>query len=166
MVSGETDKGTEVMLGVRKKFNKALYDAYDQPAKTELVRYLKQQGHEIVDTQENYYFDVVTRKNGNIYYSEAEIKLSWRGDWPTDWKEIRIPERKKRLLDKSEKGFLNFYVFRKDLKQCWRIKDTLMTDDRVKKAFGKRIVSGEMFFHVPYEEAELICLSGGSGGSL
>ena len=142
---------------LRKKFEKDLYDAYDKPAKQKLVELLKEQGHKILSTKEDYYFDVVSEKNGNTYYSEAEVKVSWKGDWPETWSDIRIPERKRRLLDKlNEKGLLNFYVFRKDLNQCFRIKDLSMKEDRIKKAFGRNIVSGEKFFHIPYTEAELI----------
>ena len=80
------------------------------------------------------------------------------GDWPTHWAEIRIPERKGRLIEKyeGENGVLNFYVFRKDLKQVWRIKDTSLTKDRLREAYGRNIVKGEKFYHIPYTEAELI----------
>ena len=42
--------------------------------------------------------------------------------------------------------------------KAWRIKDTLMTDDTLKVAVGRGIPKGETFFHIPYQEAELITL--------
>lgn len=143
---------------IRKKFNKALYEAYDEPAKQTLVSLLKKKGHTIVNTEEDYYVDVVSQKDGYTYFNEAEVKVSWDGDWPTNWKEIRVPERKQRLLDKYDgvNGVLNFYVFRKDLKKVWRIKDTLLTRDSLAEARGRNIRKGEQFFHVPYTEATLI----------
>ena len=74
------------------------------------------------------------------------------------WSEIRIPERKQRLLDKhgSENGVLNFYVFRKDMKKAWRIKDTLLTKESLGTAKGRYIRKGEPFFHIPYTSAELV----------
>ena len=145
-------------MGTRKQFSRALYDAYDAPAKTTLVQYLQSVGHEITDTEENYFVDVVSTKKDYTYFNEAEVKVAWSGDWPTHWEEIRIPERKGRLLEKyeGEKGVLNFYVFRKDLKQVWRIKDTSLTKDRLREAYGRNIVKGEKFYHIPYTEAELI----------
>jgi hypothetical protein len=121
----------------RKQFSRALYEAYDGPAKTALVQYLQNAGHEI---------------------ESAEVKLAWDGDWPTHWKDIRILERKSRLIEKyeGENGVLNFYIFRKDLKQAWRIKDTSLTKDRLGEAKGRNILKGELFYHVPYTEAELI----------
>ena len=143
---------------VRKKFSRALYEAYDSQAKDALTAYLTKKGHVLVNTEENYQVDVVSQKHGYTYFNEAEVKVAWEGDWPVTWREIRIPERKQRLLDKyqSENGVLNFYVFNKDLTKAWRIKDTLMTDDTIKEAKGRNIWRGETFFHIPYTKAELV----------
>lgn len=146
------------MAQVRKQFSKALYEAYDGPARTALVVYLESKGHTIVNNEENFSVDVVSQKDGHTYFNEAEVKTGWKSDWPVDWKEIRIPERKQRLLDKQVDGFLNFYVFRSDLKQAWRIKDTLLTQDSLREAKGRYIKKGELFFHVPFTKAELMNL--------
>jgi len=146
------------MMAVRKQFSTALYNAYDAPAKETLVTYLKSVGHEIIDTKENYTVDVVSTKEDYTYLNEAEVKIAWSGDWPTHWEDIRIPERKTRLLERYEgdNGVLNFYIFRKDLKQAWRIKDTSLTKDRLREAHGRNIIKGEQFYHIPYTEATLI----------
>lgn len=148
------------MKPTRKPFNRALYEAYDEKAKDALVSYLSKKDHEIVNTEENYFVDVVSQKGGFTYFNEAEVKVAWEGDWPEHWSEIRIPERKQRLLDKYEgvNGVLNFYVFRKDLKKAWRIKDTLLTKDSLKEAKGRYIRKGELFFHIPFTEAELVSI--------
>lgn len=146
------------MVAVRKNFSRALYEAYDGPARTALVLFLESKGHTIVNNEENYSVDVVSQYKGNTYFNEAEVKTGWKSDWPTDWKEIRIPERKQRLLDKNVDGFLNFYVFRADLRQVWRIKDTLLTQESLGEAKGRYIRKGELFFHIPYTKAELINL--------
>ena len=150
------------MKPVRKNFNRALYNAYDGPAKDKLVKHLTNKGHVIVNTEENYAVDVVTQKHGYTYFNEAEVKVAWSGDWPTHWTEIRIPERKHRLLDKyqGENGVLNFYVFDKDLTKAWRIKDTLLKRESLKEAKGRYIQKGELFFHIPYVEAELVMING------
>jgi len=146
------------VTAVRKNFSRALYQAYDKKAKDTLVDLLESKGHTIVNTEENYFVDVVSQKDGYTYFNEAEVKVAWDGDWPTHWKEIRIPERKQRLLDKYDgtNGVLNFYVFREDMKQVWRIKDTLLTKESLAEAKGRYIQKGELFFHIPYTEAELV----------
>ena len=148
-------------MAVRKKFNRALYEAYDSQAKDALVGYLKKKDHVLVNTEENYHVDVISQKHGYTYFNEAEVKVGWEGDWPEHWKEIRIPERKQRLLDRYQGGIgitgvLNFYVFRKDLKKAWRIKDILLTKESLGEAKGRYIRPGELFFHIPFTSAELV----------
>ncbi len=148
------------MVAVRKSFSRADYEAYDSPAREALVTYLEAKGHTIVNNEENFNVDVVSQRSGYTYFNEAEVKTAWTSDWPVEWKEIRIPERKQRLLDKhsSENGVLNFYVFRPDFKQAWRIKDTQLTQDSLRVARGRYITHGEKFFHIPFVEAELVNL--------
>jgi hypothetical protein len=143
---------------VRKSFNRALYEAYDTKAKDALIKYLIKKGHVLLRTKENYGVDLVSKKHGYTYFNEAEVKVAWKEDWPTHWKEIRIPERKQRLIDKYgvENGVLNFYVFREDLKQAWRIRDFLLTRESLAPAKGRYIKPGELFFHIPYDKAELV----------
>lgn len=145
---------------VRKRFDRALYEAYDKQAKDALTQHLIDRGHEVTPKKEDTYVDVISTKNGNTYYNEAEVKIAWEGEWPTHWEEVRIPERKTRLLKKyqNERGFLNFYLFDKHLKQAWRIRDTALTAERLKEAKGRYIQKGELFYHIPYKEAELITL--------
>ena len=143
---------------IKRPFSKALYEAYDAPARNALVIYLEDNGHTIVNNQENYNVDVVSQKNGLTYYNEVEVKTAWKGDWPTHWAEVRLPERKKRLKEKHTDGVLNFYIFRPDFKQAWRIKDTLLTDESLREAKVRYIVKGEKFFHIPYTKAELVKL--------
>jgi len=143
---------------IKRPFSKALYEAYDSPARKALAAYLESNGHTVVNNEENYNVDVVSQKGGLTYYNEVEVKTAWKGDWPTHWAEVRLPERKKRLKSKHTDGVLNFYIFRPDFKQAWRIKDTLLTDESLKEAKGRYIVKGEKFFHIPYTSAELIKL--------
>ena len=142
------------MKPYRKPFSKTLYSNYDSQAKTALIEYLNSLGHQLLDSVESYDADIITEYNGVQYYSEAEVKTAWRGDWPSNWREIRIPERKKKLLEKHTN--LKFYIFSSDLDQCWCIDSSLLTDNILRKAFGKNIHPGELFYHVPYQEAELI----------
>ena len=145
------------MAMVRKAFDKGLYDKYDNQAKSALTKILEDKGHRIMSVAENYYADVVSEYDGQVYHSEAEVKRAWTNEWPTSWTEIRIPERKSRLLQKYNSR-VNFYVFNSDVTQCWLIKGQQMTQDTVRTAFGSRILRDEKFFHIPYTEAELITL--------
>jgi hypothetical protein len=149
------------MQAVRKSFSRSLYEAHDSPAREALVSYLESKGHTIINNEENFNVDVISQKDGYTFFNEAEVKTAWKASWPTHWAEIRIPERKQRLLDKHEPdvfNVLNFYIFRPDFKQAWRIKDTQLTKESLRGATGRYITHGEKFFHIPYLEAELINL--------
>lgn len=142
---------------VRKPFEQSLYDKFDDPAKAALIKILEGSGHRIMSVSENYYADVVSEYDGETYHSEAEVKRAWKEDWPSSWAEIRIPERKSRLLKKYNSK-VNFYVFNNDITSCWYIQGKQMTQDTLRTAFGTRILKGERFFHIPYTEARLITL--------
>ena len=136
------------------KFDQERYDKFDGKAKNALISYLEQEGHTIKRVKENYLADVVSTKDGETFYSEAEIKTAWEGQWPEDWKDLRIPGRKARLLQKH--ATITFFVFRSDLKECWVVKGEQLTLDSLKEAYGPKISKGEMFFHIPVKEAKLI----------
>ena len=138
-------------------FDRADYDKWDNTEEKALVTLLESEGHTVKRVAENYYADVESEQDGTTVFSEAEVKTAWTDDWPTHWAEIRIPGRKQRLLKKYNNN-VTFYVFRKDLKQVWRIKGSQLKLENLKAAYGKNISSGERFFHIPYTEVELVCL--------
>ncbi|MAJ43720.1 MAG: hypothetical protein CBC83_02285 [Flavobacteriales bacterium TMED123] len=143
------------MKPYRKPFSHNLYGKYDGIAKETLIKLLEAKGHVVINSKESYTADLVTQKDGKTYFNEAEVKVSWKGDWPTHWKEIRIPERKKKLLSKYTSN-LTFYIFREDLKQVWCIDSKQLKEDTLKEAKGRNIMKGEQFYHVPYVDAKLI----------
>lgn len=139
-------------------FSRQRYETSDSPAKDIVMEYLMRNGHKIIDSNEDFSVDIKSEKNDNKYFSEVEIKYGWKGDWNPDWKEIRIPYRKHKLINKvaDANGFFNFYILRSDRKAAWRIKDNVVAESEVKEAKGRNIIKGEHFFHIPYEKAELI----------
>ena len=148
-------------MTVRKPFDKALYDVADTKAKKHMVGWLKEQGYTNIATNETYYFDIVCTVDDlpRLLY-EVEIKYSWKGDWPDSWREIRIPERKRRLLDKwkeeSPDDVLTFVVFRDDCKKAWHIDGATLLECEVKEAPNRNIRKGEKFFHIPTSDAYLM----------
>jgi hypothetical protein len=126
-------------------FRKKVYDKVDAPSKEALIKYLEAEGHTILSSTEDYYADVKSEKNG---------------DWPTHWAEVRIPARKRRLVEKYKDNLdnLNFFVFNKSYNKAWKISGTQMTDDCIQKPTGPnhRMPQHETFYHIPYTEAELV----------
>ena len=141
-------------------FRKEVYDKVDTPSKNAVKKYLESTGHIIVSSEENYFADLVSQKDGITYFHEAERKAQWKTDWPTYWKEIRIPARKIRLIKKYQENIdkLFFFVLNKDYDRAWKIRATQMTEDTIKQASGPRyrIPEHETFFHIPFVDCELV----------
>lgn len=154
--------GWTKMSEVKKKFDKALYDVADKAAKDAMVTWLKQNDHNNIDTNETTYFDIVSTVSPDLprHLYEVEVKYSWKTPWPDSWAEIRIPYRKKRLLDKWKKecdnDLLTFVVFRNDCTQAWFIDGDTVLNSEVKEASNRNIRKGEQFFHIPTADAYLV----------
>lgn len=52
------------------------YDKYDAKAKRLLIDHLVVKGHNIINSEENYYHDIVSNKDGVNYFFEVEVKLN------------------------------------------------------------------------------------------
>ena len=146
-----------------RKFQPQSYKDNDSKAKIAITNYLESNGHTILDTEEDYSFDIKSEKNGFKYYSEVEMKNQWKGDWNTNWLDVRVPYRKHRLINKYEqvqndKTFCNFYIIRNDRKQAWRVKDYQLTKECAKEIWLSNAGRYEYFFNIPYQEAELVNL--------
>ena len=146
-----------------RKFQPQSYKENDSKAKITITNYLESIGHTILDTEEDYSFDIKSEKNGFKYYSEVEMKNQWKGDWNTNWLDVRVPYRKHRLINKYEqvqndKTFCNFYIIRRDCRQAWRVKDYQLTKECAKEVWLSNAGRYEYFFNIPYQEAELVNL--------
>lgn len=98
-------------IGSRKVFDRGLYQVADRDAKQATLKYIKDMNYTTIDTSERKDFDIICKAITEIHHLyEVEIKYSWKGTWPPTWKEIRIPYRKKRLIDKWKKNILMLYL--------------------------------------------------------
>ena len=52
--------------------------------------------------------------------------------------------------------FCNFYIIRRDCEKAWRIKDYQLTKECAKEIWLDNAKRYEHFFHIPYQEAELV----------
>ena len=156
-------EGNTLMRHNNRKFDKESYKANDQKAKDAMSNYLSQQGYSDIEQREDYFFDISAKKDKN-YFFEVEIKNQWGEVWPSSWKEVRIPERKQRLINKWKKEYkdheLIFVVFNTSCSKAWFMDGDLVGSSTIGKIQNSSRIGEphlqEPFFHIPYQEAELI----------
>jgi hypothetical protein len=153
----------QIQGSVNRTFIPSSYDNNDSLAKDTIIKYLIGKGHTIISSEENFSFDITSEKDGKTYYSEVEIKTQWSGEWNPSWKEIRIPYRKHKLINKFKElddgnAFLTFYVIRRDCQYAWGIEGSILAASDAKEVSGptRGIAKGEYFFHIPYQDANLV----------
>ena len=147
-------------------FDRQSYNQNDGRAKKAMVDYLKSLSFEDIEAKEDFYFDVSAKKDNN-YFFEVEIKNQWGDYWPNSWEEVRIPERKQRLINRKEKDYpeheLYFVIFNTDCTQAWFIKDKIVDESSVGTIQNSSRTGephlAEPFFHIPVEKAKLIQIS-------
>ena len=147
-------------------FDRQSYNQNDGRAKKAMVDYLKSLSFEDIESKEDFYFDVSAKKDKN-YFFEVEIKNQWGDYWPNSWEEVRIPERKQRLINRKEKDYpeheLYFVIFNTNCTQAWFIKDKIVDESSVGTIQNSSRTGephlAEPFFHIPVEKAKLIQIS-------
>jgi hypothetical protein len=82
------------------KFSKKSYNTNDQYAKDIFINFItKKRKHKMISEEENYEHDIVTEKNGKLFYWEVEVKRNYPFTNENDFKfpSVSFLARKKRL---------------------------------------------------------------------
>ena len=149
-------------------FDRQSYKENDARAKKAMVGYLTANKFNDIVDKEDYYFDVSANKKDRKFFFEVEIKNQWGVQWPDFWKEVRIPERKQRLINRKEKDYpeheLYFVIFNTDCSQAWFIEDKDVDATSVGNIQNSKRPKdsphlAEPFFHIPVDKANLIQIS-------
>ena len=148
-------------------FDRQSYKENDARAKKAMVGYLTTNKFNDIIDKEDYYFDVSANKKNRKFFFEVEIKNQWGVQWPDTWKEVRIPERKQRLINRKEKDYpeheLYFVIFNTDCSQAWFIEDKDVDSSSVGTIQNSTKTNAphlkEPFFHIPVDKANLIQIS-------
>ena len=157
--------------------------ANDGKAKAVLKKYLYSNDHKLLNDTENYSWDLSTISDtGCACFWEVEVKNQWGKVWNDNWKEVRVPQRKQRLIDKfyhetnNAKEFaqdnnmqefvrpyqLTFVVLNRHLDQGWFISHDILEKSPVQTIQNSRHVDAphlkEPFFHVDVQKITKISL--------
>jgi hypothetical protein len=144
-----------------KPFDPELYRQFDGTGKYALALHLSAEGY-WVQIRENFKADLASlRKMDDLFlmeFHEVETSRVWKGG-PYSYPEIRIPMRKKKLVDADEGKPLYFWFMALTQKEAFTIPSSLVND----KLLAPRIVMGreEWFYCIPREQWTYVELKGG-----
>ena len=109
-------------------------------------------------SEEDMSVDLHATKDNKQYLFEVEVKNGWENIWPSSWKDVRVPERKTKLINyaKTNSKKLTFIIFRKDLKAAWTVDSDTVKDCELKEISNRYISKGEYFYIIPIDKAKYI----------
>jgi len=147
-------------MGKRKPFDRKLYNEVNDLSIKAVKKYLIAAGHTITSTKEKYTADIESTYKGKEYLTEAEVKLVWDTEWPTHWWNVRVPERKKKLLEQAEKEgkVLTFLYLNKSFTKAWKIAGDTVRECPLEEVPNRFVPKGEYFYIVPITKATMVNL--------
>jgi len=86
--------------------------------------------------------------------------MGWTGDWPSNWPCVRVPERKKKLLDQSEREGkpLTFLYLNKTYTKAWKLEGDIVKNSPLEEVPNRFVPQGEYFFIIPITKATMVTL--------
>lgn len=135
---------------IRKRFDRALYEANDKLAKEAVVEAIDKRKYVVEENEKKRGVDLLIYNKGeHVAYIEAEIKRVWKGkEFP--YESVQIPQRKAKFTELDKPTF--FVMFNADQTQYLVIKDTDLLKSPLKEVPNKYVYSGEYFFQVPIDK--------------
>jgi len=133
-------------MGVRKPFDKDLYEKYDEAAKEAAKDALRKKGYVVFDNPDKYAQDLIAEKDGKQFLVETEVKIlrNWDGmNFPYDT--VQLPERKKKFFKKRTL----FFIWNKELSHAVTFWSDDVKDIEPVEVPNKYRYKGELFFQIP-----------------
>ena len=140
-------------------FNREEYNESDPKGKQALRDYLDSKGIPTVIV-EDYGPDI---KAFQEVFHEVEIKKIWKGEWNESWDVIRIPARKKRLMEGGKR--VVFWVMYSDCTKAFCVHSQDMKDEYIANFPNSWNPDGEMFYHLPVSVGKFIDITTEAGSS-
>ena len=149
--------------GVVKPFERNRYLEDDERAKTALRKYFDSKDIWTC-IRETYGADIksLVRRDpddvDSLYtiFHEVEVQKRWDEVWPSWWKIIHIPYRKKRLIGILPGRPLYFWSLNEHCTKAWCVDSEVVSKSKVKEVSNKVIDKGELFYKVPVSKCRYV----------
>lgn len=134
-------------MTVRKRFDRELFEKYDQLARQATTQYLKGQSYAVEEHPDRYAQDLVVTHGDTQFYAECEVKIVWEGgDFP--YPDVQLPQRKQKFF--SDPPTL-FFIWDKPVTSAMTFWSTDIVESGLEpvEVPNKYVYSGEYFYQVP-----------------
>lgn len=139
-----------------KKFDKALFDEHDSPAKKVVKEYFQREGIILEENKNRYGIDLVNIEDEQIKMGiEVEHRTNWRGD-SFPYTTINVPYRKFKFLNSQYKTF--FCAVNEEMTAIFVLDMEELKNCEIRENKNKYVKEGELFFSVPLDYGEFIYL--------
>ena len=132
------------MSAARKKFDRSLYQEYDQKARDVTTAYLEHLGYEVKEHPDRYAQDLLAWKDDEEFCVECEVKLVWEGD-EFPYPNVQLPERKKKFFHAPTQ----FFIWNKPLEYAMTFWSHDVATLESVEVPNKYVYSGEYFYQIP-----------------
>ena len=138
-------------FGMRKKFEQAHHDKFDDPARDTAKSWWASLGWDIKDNPDKYGVDLIAEKEGKRVYVEVEVKRVWHGAEFT-YDTLHVPYRKTKFLDKPTK----FMIFNASRTHAAVIGRAAVRKAPVIEVPNRTIGRGEKFYNIPVSDVSFV----------
>ena len=144
----------------RKRFDKSLYEAYDQRARDVTTAYLASLGIAAEPHPNRYAQDLIAYNpfTNTEYHVECEVKIVWEGtEFP--YENVQLPKRKHKFFD----GQTQFFIWNEPLTHAASFWDYDISELIPVEVPNRYVSKGEYFYQIPLELIEWVGYETNSG---
>jgi len=127
------------------KFNQAVHDACDPPARIAITQYVKDVWNLTAVEYKLYKVDLLIQNSDGKSIGYAELEMRDWEDCP--YNTIHIPQRKKKLFNNDMRTI--YFVVNRSLTRAWYVDTNIITEQPLREIRNTRIADGEYFYDVP-----------------
>lgn len=135
----------------RKRFDRELFQKYDQLARDVTTKYLQSIGYEVTEHPDRYAQDLIAYGTYKDFCVECEVKLVWEvSEFP--YPNVQLPERKKKFFNVPTQ----FFIWNKPLEHAMTFWSYDVATLEPVEVPNKYVYAGEYFYQVPMEMVERV----------
>lgn len=134
------------MTAQRKRFDRELFQKYDQLARDVTTAYLESLGYEVDVHPDRYAQDLIATSPAKDFCVECEVKLVWDGE-EFPYPNVQLPERKKKFFNVPTQ----FFIWNKPLQYAMSFWSHDVATLESVEVPNKYVHSGEYFYQIPMD---------------